>query len=447
MSRKIVPQTIGYIKFGKQYNLDVSNDCRGVDTEAVAFKSIIKHACVSYNYSFIELQDYYQKQEDLTNEIEKAGHLDTLFILCGVSTNKEYNQYLKFIIETCCSPSCNIYYIQIDPYLYFDLDAVFSEGTSYQLDDLLNRITIFGNSGVEHPLCKNKNNYLRMKAISYYTDLVDYVTSVAGEKTKKLYSRDNKLTGYAELPLSCYKYVNDPSQLDGHLYDGKKLCDYADLSYIGGTRGGSRNEIIKKYYFNPKQKEGIPPVKVNIYGNLTPEDFGLSESSPELKDVNFCGPLPVWKIQDAMLMSLATILIGDDLYNKMNIIAPRFNEAIDPGAGCISLISEELYSKKLRDDLLSILKFYGYENKSFTWEEYLDFIKVSSINDFVNSDLNSDEEFIGGDDPNSSFNWGRPNYDRVAYGIGQYQMIISNYLSTYQLNVLLDSFEHFVLNF
>lgn len=93
-----------------------------------------------------------------------------------------------------------------------------------------------------------------------------------------------------------------------------------DLNYAGTWRGGRREKSMIKFFF------GLPEdIRVQMFGNLKLEQF---TKHGDLRAPEFGAPVTHDKVRENILKGLATVIIGDPLYAKLDDIAQRAAESI-----------------------------------------------------------------------------------------------------------------------
>lgn len=142
-------------------------------------------------------------------------------------------------------------------------------------------------------------------------------------------------------PIVMEKHLDDMVDFD---------FTFFDLNYAGSFRGGRRQKSMIKYFF------GLPnDIKAFMFGNLKLEQFDTNKYKG-LRPPMFGLNVPHDKVKQNIKQGLATVIIGDPLYSKLDDIAQRFAESIIYGQ--ITFIDAE-YD----------LKHRAYHNKEL--ENYL----------------------------------------------------------------------------
>lgn len=111
------------------------------------------------------------------------------------------------------------------------------------------------------------------------------------------------------------------------------------LSYGGTMRNGRRDKKMVKYYF------GYPDnVKIEMFGKIKLEDF-----KPKLVDglrpPEFYGYAKYDEMLTRLNGSVAHVVIGDPLYERLNLIGQRVYESIS--SNCVTFIDAELDKKRM----------------------------------------------------------------------------------------------------
>jgi len=111
-----------------------------------------------------------------------------------------------------------------------------------------------------------------------------------------------------------------------------------DLIYGGTMRGNRREKKMVQYYFDlPEGMRGL------MFGKIRVEDF--KEKLVAGKRVpEFSGYVKYDAMLEHLNKSLAHVVIGDPLYERLNLIGQRTYESI--WAGCVTFIDKELDKKR-----------------------------------------------------------------------------------------------------
>lgn len=128
-----------------------------------------------------------------------------------------------------------------------------------------------------------------------------------------------------------------------------------DLSYGGTMRSNRREKKMIEYYFGHD-----PAVKVEMFGKIKLDDFRpnlLSGARPP----EFHPPQKYAQMLERLNNSLAHVVIGDPLYEKLNLLGQRVYESI--WAGCITFIDKDLDRKQVAFGADKDLADFLYVNK------------------------------------------------------------------------------------
>ena len=96
-----------------------------------------------------------------------------------------------------------------------------------------------------------------------------------------------------------------------------------DLSYGGTMRGGKREKKMVKYYFDYPSD-----ISVEMFGKITKEDFKPKNIDNITTFPEFTGPVNYGDMHRKMNEAMAHVVIGDDLYYKIDDIAQRAAESV-----------------------------------------------------------------------------------------------------------------------
>lgn len=165
-----------------------------------------------------------------------------------------------------------------------------------------------------------------------------------------------------------------------------------DLGYGGTLRGGRRMKKIVKYYFN--YPEGS--MKVNLYGklddlkliDLAKKTYGNDVAMPEFGTT--CNFVDNGKVLNK---SLATIVIGDDIFEKTSTVQQRAYQAMC--ANVVAFIDNDLDAKHEvfgHDKLLD--KFMYVNNKEDVMKRINGLKLKPELRDYI---LKKQREIIGFD--------------------------------------------------
>lgn len=421
-------KTAGFIKYSDNPLNFTTTDNRGVLSEALSFRNIIQDVCDLNEYHFIDLNESFKRfLEDSSKKISQAEtyndniNLSVLFVLNGPTLNKETSSKAIQFFKNTFGRASVIYYIQIDPALYLDVN-------NYPNIIRKNNVHIIGNTGIKAALTKTNKCFTEPGLLKYYSFFNKYIQRLSHEgHVCKFYSDDNSSSKYYEFPLSCYRFNKCVSQLSVNVVPDPD--EQTDLIYIGGSRNGMRDAIIEKYCCPTQSKN--KNFKVALCGSF-PDILGKFDTNEQIifyKPVKF-NEVPSYIREN----SKSTVLIGDPIYSKLNIIAPRYIEALESGRICF--ISEEMMSEDFKDELNYILKKKTcYSDNEIN--EFLKYIQVSNI-----SDIEQKIDHLFNTDSNDNVVNARilKFKDRII----NCQNVILNYLMTAQLNVLYSGFQHLI---
>ena len=108
-----------------------------------------------------------------------------------------------------------------------------------------------------------------------------------------------------------------------------------DLSYGGTMRGGKREKKMVKFYFDYPEN-----ISVEMFGKIDKESFKEKNIADVKVLPKFTPPVKYELMLSKMRSSLAHVVIGDPLYEKIADIPQRCYESIN--AGCVTFIDAEL---------------------------------------------------------------------------------------------------------
>lgn len=432
-------KTVGFIKYSESPLIYNTIDRRGVLSEALSFRNIIQDVCNLNDYHFIDLNESFKRFLNKEKQSESSSdkyidniNLSVLFILNGPTLNKESSDNVKKAIEfyrSLFDRASVVYYIQIDPALYLDVN-------NYPNIVRKNNVHIIGNTGIKAALTKTNKCFTEPSFLKYYSFFNKYVQRLSQDETSNsfitncaqtFYSDNNSGSKYYEFPLSCYRFNRCSSQIpENTVPDPAESDEQVDLIYIGGSRNGMRDSIIKKYCCSTNKN-----FKVAFCG-FFPDILDEFENS---ENISFYVPVKFNEVPSYIRVnSKSTVLIGDPIYSKLNIIAPRYIEALESERICF--ISEEMMSEDLTDELKYILsKKTNYSDNEI--EEVLQYIKVTGIS---NIEKKIDQLF----NFKTTDNVVNARLVNLKDRIICCQNVILNYLMTVQLNVLYSGFQHLI---
>lgn len=163
---------------------------------------------------------------------------------------------------------------------------------------------------------------------------IDIITQIADLKAAKSLNEKNNI------------YINDVHYFPFekyHLYTSDALSvsdqfDY-DISYGGTFRSGRREDDLIKFYF------GYPDdIKVEIFGKIAEKDFKPDKIKNLSKPI-FNKAIKYTEFRNKMNKSIATIIVGDTIYKKIDFMAQRIYECIQAGN---ILFIDKSYDKNMR---------------------------------------------------------------------------------------------------
>lgn len=458
---------VGYLKIGKPFG-NKKDDKRGIDSEAIHFKELVRQATKMSRRTYLDKPiqfNFINIQESLINGpdcIDEIPEIHVLFILNGKLTpdncKDEYNTALSkwlFLQDTLLNLK-SVYYIQIDPALYFDIDTLYSLYSSVSLSDrkprkpkadliyeeFIPKIKIISNSRLV-PYSENQS-YLSTP-ISSAPDLISYVrNSVELPYTRALYSYDNG-SDYIELPLSCYRYIKtyedaeialdadrEDMQKESLKFENHGVREH-ELAYIGSVRGGHREKAIKRFYYPGAEQQS--DIDVCIFtGNRAEISrlFDMDMDQSDRTDIHIEGPVNFTEVPNVMRNTFSTVLIGDKIYERLNVIAPRYLEALEADALCF--ISSNMMSTQFEQDIRQILSHVDTKSQ----DEFLDFIVVDSF-DEVREKINRILDNINSDDEHDRY-----QANELYRSIMIYQRIILDYHKAFYTSNLIEVFKKLV---
>ena len=131
------------------------------------------------------------------------------------------------------------------------------------------------------------------------------------------------LTGKQEVKPA--KAVHYPFEQFPCLHPKSRFNDSpgVDLSYGGTMRGGKREKKMVKYYFDYPTD-----ISVEMFGKITKDDFKPKNIADVQVFPEFTGPVNYGDMHRKMNDALAHVVIGDDLYYKIDDIAQRAAESV-----------------------------------------------------------------------------------------------------------------------
>ncbi|AVH84931.1 hypothetical protein RsoM2USA_2 [Ralstonia phage RsoM2USA] len=145
-----------------------------------------------------------------------------------------------------------------------------------------------------------------------------------------------------------------------------------DLSYGGTMRSGRREKNLIKFYF------GLPDsINVELFGKIKAEDF-TPKLVGDLRHPTYGAAVKYDEMILKMQKALSHVVIGDEAYEKFEMLNQRIYESIL--AGCVTFIDSRLDHKK---------RVYGGN------DILSNFLYVSTRDDVVNrvTQLKNDPEF------------------------------------------------------
>ena len=203
-----------------------------------------------------------------------------------------------------------------------------------------------------------------------YLGLTDITKSLKNKKFAKNYNLDNyKIPNRIHYITQCRNTpeINELGQKSIQYFplelfpivmekslDNMVDFDFAffDLNYAGSFRGGRNQKSMIKYFF------GLPDdISVFMFGNLKLSQFDTNKYKG-LRPPMFGLPVSHDKVRQNIKQGLATVIIGDPLYSKLDDIAQRFAESIIYGQ--ITFVDSEYdlnrraYHNKELEDYLCI---------------------------------------------------------------------------------------------
>lgn len=142
-----------------------------------------------------------------------------------------------------------------------------------------------------------------------------------------------------------------------------------DLLYGGTLRAGRRIKKIVNWYYNH------PNLNVELFGNMDQDkiDAIAKKKYGTFYKPNFNDPVNYLENSKKMNMALATIVIGDDMYEDTNTVQQRAYESMC--ANVITFIDENLDKKHTVYNINSGLEKFLYINDSTQIEQRIEQLK------------------------------------------------------------------------
>lgn len=137
------------------------------------------------------------------------------------------------------------------------------------------------------------------------------------------YLKNTLITKDSEIKPS--KFIHYPFEKFPFVHDYLEVnsSPLVDLSYGGTMRGGKREKRMVDFYFDYPTD-----IKVEMFGKITKEDFRDKYVSSVTNFPDFTKAIAYDKMHEKMNEALAHIVIGDDLYYKIETIGQRASECV-----------------------------------------------------------------------------------------------------------------------
>ena len=164
-----------------------------------------------------------------------------------------------------------------------------------------------------------------------------------------------------------------------------------DLFYPGNFRNGRRRKSMLEYFFNFPDT-----IKVDLIGNTKLSDFKEKELLNKTTYPTFNSPVSHTEVENLIKKSLATVIIGDEEYIRLNDVAQRAYESII--LGNVTFIDTRYdFEKRVYSGLINAYKDFLYVSsgkelfeKVEILKKYLDFAKriSSHVQDYILESFN-----------------------------------------------------------